>query len=234
MGAINLADNEKRSIEAIDEGNLTKLIDEAIWQENPVPLYGLSLSSCGSDVAGKLSYFEAALRECRAAKSAKKREETGTRAKHAGNELAFAFRSLKRRMEIEEQESQLFYVEDHIYTPHSFTKNIEVRVSYRWRRTVEDTWAHGRITFHHQANPHPAYMQPRPKRKPSAAQQARDLQDELCRTWEHLKDMALYTLRDYFRDGGDGSKIPETFKARTDSYTGDLNNRCAEFWHEKT
>lgn len=41
---------------------------------------------------------------------------------------------------------------------------------------------------------------------------------------------ALYSVRDFFREGGDGSKIPETFKAVADPHTGELNNYSLRFW----
>jgi len=42
--------------------------------------------------------------------------------------------------------------------------------------------------------------------------------------------LGLYSLRDYFKGGGDGSKIPQSFQAKTDSYSRGLNNFSAKFW----
>jgi hypothetical protein len=40
-------------------------------------------------------------------------------------------------------------------------------------------------------------------------------------------------VRDYFRDGGDGAKIPETFQVTVDSYSRDLNNYSTQFWRQQ-
>lgn len=70
-------------------------------------------------------------------------------------------------------------------------------------------------------------------RKPSAAKQEQELQNRLYQTWEHLMRGALYSVRDYFRDGGDGAKIPETFQVTVDSYSRDLNNYSTQFWRQQ-
>lgn len=230
MGQVNLIDSEKLALKAIDEHDLDKLIDKAMQEEHSGALHRLPLSSCGIYVATKLHYFDTALREYRESKSAKKREEKHYQASRAGDVLSSAFRAMKHRMKTEEQEGQLFYVDDNIHWPYRFSRKLEVRISYRWRRTIEDEWIFGRITFHHEVQTPLAHTLPRPKRKPSAAKQDRDLQYELTRTWEHLMRIALYTIRDYFKNGGEGSNIPEMFQARTSSYTRDLNNHSAEFW----
>ncbi|WP_246675499.1 hypothetical protein [Mesorhizobium sp. B2-6-4] len=206
MGEINLTDSEKHALQAIDERELDNLIDQAVKEEHLGVMHRLPLSSCGIYAGTKLHYFEAALREYRESKSAKKREEKHYQATRAGSDLSFAFRSMKQRMETEEREGQLFHVDDNISAPYRFSKNLEVRISYRWRRTVEDAWTPGSITFHHEVYPRPVYTLPRPKRKPSVAKQAQDLQDELHQTWVHFMRIALYTVRDYFREGGAEAK----------------------------
>lgn len=231
MGVINLTDGEKHALKAIDESKLDKLIDEAIRGGHSGALSNLALSSCGLYVSGALRRFDDALAKYGASKSAKKRHETETRARRAGNDLSSAIEFMKRRMAVEEQEGQLFYVDDNVFTPYGFSKDLVVSISYRWRRAVDDRWIFGIIAFHHTVDPR---VKPRPKRKPSAAKQAWDLEAELYRTWEHLRDTALCTLKDYFRNGGDGSKIPEKFQARIDSHARELNNFSAEFWHEST
>ncbi len=45
---------------------------------------------------------------------------------------------------------------------------------------------------------------------------------------------ALYSVRDYFRQGGDGAKIPESFRATVDSYSRGLNNYSTQFWREQS
>lgn len=63
-------------------------------------------------------------------------------------------------------------------------------------------------------------------------QQARDLQEALHREWTHLMQQALYSLRDYFQDGGDGSLIPKSYRVKVDAYSGRLNNFSAQFYRE--
>lgn len=126
----------------------------------------------------------------------------------------------------------LFRIEDHIFPPFRFYAEMDVRVSYRWRKSVADDWTFGSITFTHVYRQQPAYWEPTPKRKPSAAKQAAALQDRMAGTWEHLRLTALCTVRDYFREGGDGNRIPETFRAVPDSQ-GYLNNFSTRFWQGK-
>jgi hypothetical protein len=109
-----------------------------------------------------------------------------------------------------------------------------IRVSFRWRKSIEDDWQHGSIRFHHQAQPpRPVYGQPLPKRKPSAAKQAEELQRDLAQTWAHMMRSALYTVRDYFQEGGDGALIPKEFEAVVDPHTRHLNNFSLNFWRKK-
>jgi hypothetical protein len=105
-----------------------------------------------------------------------------------------------------------------------------VRVSYRWRRTIDDAWSYGSITFHHNFDPRPDFMVPVPTRKPSKAKQERDLQDQLYQTWEDLMRLGLYSVRDYFREGRDGAAIPDVFQAKPDSRSRGLNNFSTKFW----
>ncbi|WP_245438912.1 hypothetical protein [Bradyrhizobium sp. SK17] len=44
---------------------------------------------------------------------------------------------------------------------------------------------------------------------------------------------ALYSVRDYFREGGDGDKIPDTFQATVDSHSRGLNNYSTQFWRQQ-
>jgi hypothetical protein len=140
---------------------------------------------------------------------------------------------MKQRLETEQKDAQLFIVDDQIVPPYRFTTQMSVRVSYRWRRTIEDEWQWGSITFVHHHDPRPNYAVPVSTRKPSAAKQEQELQNRLYQTWEHLMRGALYSVRDYFRDGGDGAKIPETFQVTVDSYSRDLNNYSTQFWRQQ-
>jgi len=55
-------------------------------------------------------------------------------------------------------------------------------------------------------------------------------QDQLFSEWEHLKRLALQSVQQYLKDGGDGAAIPETFQVVTDQHNGVLNNFSARFW----
>ena len=139
---------------------------------------------------------------------------------------------MKRRMETEQKEGQLFYIEDQIIPPHHFSEHLRLRLSYRWRRTVDDEWKFGVITFVYDVNLRPDYTFPIPRRKPSAAKQEQDRQTKLYQAWENLMRVALCSVRDYFREGGDGRRIPEIFQAVVDPHTPGLNNYSAQFWHQ--
>ncbi|TDW31886.1 hypothetical protein EV128_108213 [Rhizobium azibense] len=230
MGGINLPEDEEKALKAVDERELNNLIDQAIREEQMGNLSRLALSRCGTYVATQLTYFGKALKALSEAKSAKNIENKRCNAVRAGSDLSFAFSSMKRRMETEEKERELFCVDDHVFWPYHFSKKLEVTVSFRWRKTAGDEWAFGRITFRHEVQPRPAYTLARPKK--SAAKQAEEQQIELGRTWEHFMRDARYSVRDFFREGGDGSKIPATFKAVADPHNGELNNYSLRFWRE--
>ena len=44
---------------------------------------------------------------------------------------------------------------------------------------------------------------------------------------------ALYSVRDYLRQGGVGDKIPEIFRVTVDSRTRALNNYSTQFWGQQ-
>lgn len=233
MGEINMSRNEE-AVGAIDINALKKLIDQCIREGFPTALYPLGLAHCGPYVATKNRDFEQALARHGTAKSSKKRAETEHYAVRAGDDLVFAVQQMKDRLDREREEGLLFYVEDQIIPPYQFSEDLSVRVSYRWRRNIEDVWSYGSIVFSHHVDLRPDYTLPPPKRKPSAAQLRRDRQDQLYRTWEHLKGLALHSVRGYFRSGGSGNSIPATFAARTETYRGELNNHSADFWRERS
>src|SRR3546814_11258721 len=98
-------------------------------------------SSDRSYIATKRQSFDRALAKHREAKAQRKRAETGDALRRAGRDLSFAVGAMKQRLETEQKEAQLFIVDDQIMPPHRFSKHLSVRVSYRWRRTVDDEWA---------------------------------------------------------------------------------------------
>lgn len=232
MGLINLEDREKRAIAAIDNGELDRLVDEAITYEQHGKLNNLPLHDCGDYVSSKLRYFDRALADYRKAKSAKKREETRYSAQKAGRDLTFAVRQMKQRLEVEEREGQIFHVFDPSMPLVAPSENMRVRVSYRWRESPENDWNSGSILFKYKFRPRRdpyTLTQPKPKRKPSARKLAEDRENELRREWEHLEQLAHWSVRDYFRAGHDGADIPDEFEVKTDD-RDHLNNFSADFW----
>lgn len=232
MGEINLPREQQDALAAIDTRELQGIIEEAVREERSGTLRQ-ALLRCGPYVETQLHYFERALAAHTKAKAARKRAETASALQRAAYDVSSAVADMKRRVETERRDGELFFVEDSIRPPYRFSRQLSVRVSYRWRRTVDDQWMFGSITFHHEVDLRPDYTLPAPKRKPSAAKQERDLQDRLYQVWEHLMRGALYSVRDYFKDGGDGDAIPGTFQTTVDSYSRGLNNYSTQFWRNQ-
>jgi hypothetical protein len=233
MGEINIPHDQQAALDAIDTRELDRLIDQALRTEQSGAIPGL-LWNCGPYVAGRLHAFEQALGRHRAAKAARKREETGRDLRSAASDLAHAVDGMKRRLETERTDAMLFVVDDLIAPPYRFSKALNVTVNYQWRRSPDDAWTCDRITFTHEVDTRPDYTRPAPKRKPSAAKQEQELQHQLYQVWDHLMRGALYSVRDFFRDGGHGANIPATFKATVDSHSGGLNNYSTQFWRQKS
>ncbi len=229
---IYLTQDEKRAISEIEQSTFDAEIDDALRKEVASQLARHKVSTRVPHLASKLHYFEKALQEYRASKSAKKRERTYYDASKAGRDLSYALSSMKSRMVTEEQERQLFRIDDNIMWPLRFSRTFNVTVSFQWRQALDDEWDYGRITFHHEVQERRDYSAPKPKRKPSAAKIAQELQDELSRAWEHFVQLALYSVPDFFREGGDGRDIPDTFQAVPDKYSMGLNNFSLKFWNE--
>ena len=230
MGEINIPREERDALKAIDVDILDKRIEQCLDEKRFSALRGLGLESCGPYVASNLRKYETALAEYSTAKAAKKLGETKSRARRAGDDLARAVQQMKYRVGTEETEDQLFHVEDRIIPPYQFSEHLTVCVSYRWRPTTANEWVFGSITFTHDVDTQPDHTVPPSKRKPSAAQQARNRQDVLYREWEHLMRLALHSVKEYFRDGGNAAAIPKTFKAKADAYSRGLNNFSTRFW----
>ncbi|MNJ23214.1 hypothetical protein D3C77_175940 [compost metagenome] len=227
MGEINIPRSQQDALKAIDVSALDEAIDGCIAGESAAALQRFRLSTCGPYVANHLRVFERAVTRHGDAKSAKKRAETEYELRTAGDDLAHAVSQMKHRLEVEAEEGLHFYVEDQFMQPTYFTEKLSAQVSYRWRRSTSDGWEYGTITFTHQACSHLRYVMPSTSRKPSAAKQNQDLQDKLRREWEHLMSLGLQAVRDYFREGRNGSGIPAKFKTKENQ---GLNNFSCDFW----
>ncbi|MEB5332946.1 hypothetical protein RXS00_15320 [Pseudomonas aeruginosa] len=181
-------------------------------------------------MATKLNAFQQAIAEYSKAKAPTKRERTLQDALRAGSDLVHAVQQMKDRLEAEREDGELFFIDDQIRPPFHLSKRLSVQVSFRWRATPSADWKHGYLTFVYDFSPEPHYTQSLPKRKPSAAQAARDLEDSLYREWERLKAQALFSVREFFRGGGDGDAVPKVFPVKPSPYGG-LNNLSCNFWH---
>lgn len=233
MNEINIPPDQQDALKAIEHRELDRLIEQAVQKEELGGLHNLPLTRCGPYIARQLHDFEQALAKYGEAKVSRKRVATEASLRRAASDLSFAVGMMKRRMETERKEGQLFYIDDQIIPPHHFSEHLRLRLSYRWRRTVDDEWRFGGIMFVYDVNLRPDYTFPIPRRKPSAAKQEQDRQTKLYQAWEHLMKVALCSVRDYFREGGDGDRIPEIFQAIVDPDTRGLNNYSAQFWHQQ-
>lgn len=230
MSYINLPSDQQAAISDVDESVLRAAVNKCLDEEGVGPIHGLGLSNCGPYVATTLHGFQQAIVEYSNAKAHVKRERTRQDALRAGSDLVHAVQQMKRQLETERQEGELFYIDDQIRPPPHLSKQLSVRVPFRWRVSQSADWNHGQLTFVYDFSPQPNYTQLPPKRKPSAAKVARDLEDRLFEEWEHLKMQALFSLREFFRKGGDGDAVPEVFSVRPSSHGGGLNNFSCNFW----
>ena len=229
MGDLNVPRAEAEALKALDTDVLSDLIDQCIRDERPSAVRALRLDSCRPYVASRLRAFEGALAAHQKAKSTKKRAETEYDLRSAGSDLTHAVHQMKHRVATEEQESQLFYVDDNVMVPSRFSEQLTVRISYQWRASASDPWSYGSIVFSHTDQPRSEYLLPTAARKPSAAQKERNRQDHLYGQWEYLKGLGLQSVRDHFRRGGSGAAIPQTLQAKTDPHSQRLNNFSAQF-----
>lgn len=140
MGGIYIDPSEADALKVIDLRELEQLVDEAVRQSRSGELDSLRLASCGQYVSGRLYRLDQAIIAYNKAKAAKKRAETSVEARRVGMNLVDAVRDMKHRLEEEEQEREVFQVDDVVYTPRSFTPRLEVRIGYRWRDAAEGTW----------------------------------------------------------------------------------------------
>lgn len=235
MFEINVPRSERDAIKAVDVTRLQQLVDQCMLEERPSALKELRVEDCGAYVASKYRAYAQSLTDHAAAKTAKKRSMTDHSARCAGSSLLAAIHQMKHRVEAEETEDQFFQVDDCVSPrPHVLGERINVRVSYRWRRSAGDDWNRGSITFVHDVDLHPDFNMPVPNHQPSATKQAVARREKLYSTWEHLTMLALHAVKRYFREGGAADSIPQVFQAKLDSHSRGLNNFSANFWAEPT
>lgn len=234
MSYINIPNHERDALKTIDSELLIKFIRQSLDDERLDDLRKLRLESCGEYVYSHFRAYEKALLDYRSAKAAKKRSDMRSIAYKAGGDLEHAVSQMKSRVISEERDELLFRIDDFVTPPFFLNSKIKVRLSYSWRKTIDDNWIYGNITFSHDASIIPSYTTIRSTQKQSKAKQKQEEQDRLYYTWDRLKTLGLYSLKKYFQEGGDGSKIPEIFEAIPDSYSKHLNNHSADFWSAKS
>jgi len=230
MTYINLPGDQQSAINEVDEILLRAAVHKCLDEERVGSVHGLGLSSCGPYVATKLQRFEQTIAEYSHAKAHAKRERTRQDALRAGSDLIRAVQEMKGRLEVERQEGELFFIDDQIPPPFHLSKRLSVQVSFRWRASQSADWKYGQLTFIYDFSPQPDYAQLSSSRRPSAAQVARNLEKRLHEEWERLKMQALFSLREFFRKGGDGGAVPEVFAVRPGRHGGGLNNFSCNFW----
>lgn len=228
MGEINLPREEKDGLASLDLAEIERLIEKAVENETATGLRQ-ALWRCGPFIAQKVQYFERTLEAHGKARAARKREQTAYDVRKDASDLKWALREMRDRVELERKNGELFYVDDNIFWPRIFSPSLSVRIAFRWRRTVEDDWNHGTITFIHDADTRPKYLLQPPQKTITPAKQKKALQESLAMEWQHLMRLGLYSVRDYFEAGRDGSEIPETFSAVADGYSRGLNNYSCDF-----
>lgn len=212
----------------MDVEALRSAIDEARQARGATALTHLQLYRLGGYVQSAEHRFNLALANLRKAKAAAKIARTEQEAVRAGWDLVSAVDQMKDRARQEKRDGERFYVDDLIHEPLRFRTEMTVSVSFRWRANEKDGWLHGRTVFRHCYAPRNQFEASTRRRKLTARQRQNELSEALCREWYHMRDLALFSVRDFFRNGGNGADIPEAFDAITDR--GSLNNFSLKFW----
>jgi len=230
VGDLYCSKFELEALSAVDARALDAAIHRCLDVRNSYALNAFRLDACGPYVASKAREFDAALRAFAAAKASKKIESTGSMARRKGGSLGSALRRAQEAVETLAWEGETFHVFDDVLPPTRFTPDMSVRVNYQWRASTSSPWTHGSIEFTHRLVSKKDYAQPPSKRVPSAAMAARKQEDDLFAEWDHLRKLALWSVRDYFRDRGVAGDIPQVFPVKLDRYSQRLDNHSAEFW----
>ncbi|HCJ8955395.1 hypothetical protein RQL50_19300 [Citrobacter freundii] len=224
MSYFDISPAARKALKAIDESELEKCIAKCQYEEQTYYLQDFRLYDCGPYVSQRLLCFENAVTALRASKSAKKREAEGFKVQKAGRDLTAAFLQMRAGISEVEAEEVTFCVDEQNFPPTTFSEHLSVRISYSWRIDQNAEWQFGNIIFSYLAKELPSYFSVVPARKVSAARQKQEKQENLYRTWEHLKAMCKESVHNYLKEGRDGSLIPKTFTVKN------LNNFGANFW----
>lgn len=225
-----LPESEKIALYSVDGHEHWKAIANAVDHQDMRYLSHLSLDRCGPAVAGRRDELAISIAKLRESQSSLTRRRRRVDVDRAARALSFVLNALIERARKEDEDRKLFVVNHLVDPPLALREEMSVWVSFSWRRSEEDQWSYGHIVFKHRYRPRISVDDAKRARKRSAAQREDDLEAALEREWTYLRDGALYAVRDYLRQGGDGQKIPEEFKVVTDRYTGALDNFSCKFW----
>ena len=195
---INLSAGERDAIEGMDVEALRSAVEEARETRSSTAVTHLQLYRLGTYVQSAERRFALALANLRKVKAAANIARTEQAAIRAGWDLVSAVDQMKDRARQEKQDGECFYVDDHIHEPFTFRPEMTVSVSYRWRATKNGDWSHGRITFHHRHVARPLSGAFADRRKLTARQREKELSETLQREWYHVRDLALFSVRDFF------------------------------------
>ena len=230
MSRLYLSEHEISAIKAIDTAAVRESVKLALYESRTSVLRELHLSAASESITHHLGRYERDLAAYAKAKAAPKRKETWSRAWSSGQDLIYAVGAMKERVEKQEAETQLQYIDDQMGPPYRFSDRVEVAVHYRWRTTPQAAWNSGTITFFHDVDMSRDYSVPQPARKPSRAKMEAQREATLFDRWDHLRMLALDAVREYLTTGGDGSLIPKIYEAKPDRSDRHLNNFSCDFW----
>lgn len=235
MAELNLQPSEQVALRAIDAEVLDALIEECLNKNSIAPLRSLSLRNCGPFVERHLTHFEEALTAVKTAKTARSIEVACEKAKRSGDDLISAVLAMIQRLQTEERDANAFHVYDDYVEPFSFSSDLDVTIRFRWKRPSEEDWSYGSFTIRHTVPPVSPFYGNRVgmnRKRPSPSKLKMETDARLSSAWHHMRRVSLYSVRDFFRSGGDGAAIPRNFIAKADA-SGGLNNCCADFWNRR-
>lgn len=225
-----LSSDEVNALKALDVRELENAVDKALDSRSTSPLYGVSLSRCGSYVSLKRQHYMRDLERHAAAKSQKKRDETWKSAWKAGDDLKFAVRRSIERAKEQEKETELYRVDEAAHAPITFSEKLSARISYQWRESTDQSWQFGSITFVHNVDLSPDFRYPERRQNLSRAKAEQQRQAKLYGHWETLVRGAKHSVREFLKSGGRGDMIPEIFEAKPSAGDRYLNNFSCDFW----
>lgn len=180
MIELYVPDNEAYALTDLDTRRVRSIVDDAIEQQRLPIADKIGLTACGMCVSRETSYFERSLNDYRSARAKSKIAETRLRAQQAGRTLVSVFEERKGRLENEQQERQRFEVNCVHRTPALFNKELTVTIRFQWRKSDDDRWNPGNITFRYDAEPQISSLDYEPPSNFSDAKRKAHLQESLA------------------------------------------------------